>query len=202
LLWCMEAPMVMVETDELVVERDLVEGRIVCPDCGGVLVCWGWARWRVVRVEGGVSERRRPRRARCRQCGKSHVLLGRDCLARRRDGVGVIGSALAAKAFGGGYRPIAERLGLPGPTVRGWFRRFAGRAEVVRVHFMVWAHALDPELTPIGPAGSLFADAVEAVAVAGRAAVLRFGPRPAWEVASALTGGRLLSNTSSPWPVV
>jgi hypothetical protein len=147
------------------------------------LVRWGWARWRVVRVEGGVLERRRPRRARCRQCDKSHVLWGRDCLARRRDGVGVIGSALAAKASGGGHRSIAERLGLPCPTVRGWFRRFAGRAEVVRVHF--WAHALDPELTPIGPAGSL-----------------RFGPRPAWEVASALTGGRLLSNTSSPWPMV
>jgi hypothetical protein len=193
--------MVMVETDELVVERDLVEGRIVCPDCGGVLVRWGWARWRVVRVEGAVSVRRRPRRACCRRCRKSHVLLGRDCLARRRDGVGVIGSALALKAAGRGHRSVAERLGLPGPTVRGWFRRFGSRAEAVRVHFMVWAHALDPELTPIGPAGSLFGDAVEAVAVAGRAAVLRFGPRPPWEVASALTGGRLLSNTSSPWPV-
>ena len=45
----LEAPMVMVETDALVVERDLAEGRIRCPDCGGVLVRWGWARSRVVR---------------------------------------------------------------------------------------------------------------------------------------------------------
>ena len=198
----LEAPMIMVETDLLVVERDLAEGRIVCPDCGGVLGGWGWARWRVVRVEGAVVERRRPRRARCRRCRKSHVLLGRDCFGRRRDSVGVIGSALVLKAAGAGYRPIAVRLGLPGPTVRGWLRRFGSRAEAVRAHFMVWAHVLDPVLGPFVPAGSLFGDAVEAVAVAGRAAVLRFGPRPVWEVASALTAGRLLCNTSSPWPLV
>ena len=192
--------MVMVETDALVVERDLVEGRIRCPECEGVLVRWGWARSRVVRVEGAVVQWRRPRRARCCRCRKSHVLLGRDCFGRRRDSVGVIGLALVLKAAGRGYRPIAEQLGLPSLTVRGWFRRFGSRAEAVRVHFMVWAHALDPVLAPVLPAGSLFGDAVEAVAVAGRAAVLRFGPRSPWEVASALTGGRLLSNTSSPWP--
>lgn len=188
----------MVGIDAPEVERDLGAGRLSCPCCGGSLGPWGFARWRTVRVENGV-ERCRPRRARCRSCLVSHVLLGRDCLSRRRDAAAVIGAALAAKAAGGGHRVIAKTLGVPESTVRGWLRRFGVWAERIRSHFTIWAHALDPELAPIGPAGSPFADAVEAVAVAARAAVLRFGPRPPWQVASALTGGALLSNTSSPW---
>lgn len=190
--------MLMVGTDPAEVERDLEAGKLGCPGCGGVLARWGFARWRVVRA-GGAQERRRPRRARCPSCLVSHVLVARDCLRRRRDVVAVIGAALVAKAAGRGHRAIAAAFGLPESTVRGWLRRFGVWAEAIRVHFGVWAHVLDPELAPIKPAGSLFADAVEAVAVAGRAAVLRFGPRPPWQVASALTGGALLSNTSSPW---
>jgi hypothetical protein len=188
----------MVGTDAAEVERDLVAGRLICPHCDGVLARWGFARWRVVR-DRGVEERRRPRRARCPSCLVSHVLVARDCLRRRRDLVAVIGAALVAKAAGRGHRRIAKTLGVPESTVRGWLRRFGVWADAIRVHFTAWAHALDPELAPIVPAGSLLADALEAVAVAGRAAVLRFGPRPPWQVASALTGGALLSNTSSPW---
>jgi len=188
----------MVGTDVVEVERDLGAGRLSCPNCEGVLVRWGFARWRVVRGASG-EERRRPRRARCRSCLVSHVLVARDCLRRRRDAVGVIGAALAAKAAGRGHRKIAKTLELPVSTVRGWLRRFGVWAEAIRSHFTVWAHALDAELAPIVPAGSPFADAVEAVAVAARAAVLRFGPRPPWQMASALTCGALLSNTSSPW---
>lgn len=72
-------------------------------------------------------------------------------------------------------------------------------AERVRGHFTRWAAALDPSLGAIEPAGSVFAEAVAAVGVAGAAAVRRLGPRPAWVVASVLTGGGLLSNTSCPW---
>jgi hypothetical protein len=125
--------------------------------------------------------------------------MARDCLRRRRDAAAVIGAALVAKAAGAGHRKIAKTLGVPASTVRGWLRRFAVWAEAIRSHFTLWAHALDAELAPIVPAGSPLADAVEAIAVAGRAAVLRFGPRPPWQVASALTAGALLSNTSSPW---
>lgn len=189
----------MVGTDSAEVERDLAAGKLICPRCDGVLGPWGFARWRVVR-DRGVEERRRSRRARCRSCLVSHVLSARDCLRRRRDVVGVIGAALVAKAAGRGHRRIAETLVVPESTVRGWLRRFGVWADAIRVHFTAWAHALDPELAPIVPAGSPLADALEAVAVAARAAALRFGPRPPWQIASALTAGALLSNTNSPWP--
>ncbi len=53
----------------------------------------------------------------------------------------------------------------------------------------------------MGPAGGIVADALEAVAVAARAWVLRFGPAGPWPVASRLSGG-LLCNTSSLFPIV
>jgi len=129
------------------------------------------------------------------------VLLPDLVLLRRRGEVVVIGAAIAAKVAGFGYRPIAARLGVPADTVRGWLRRFAARAELVRAHFTRCAVALDPELGPLGPAGGGVADALEAVAVAARAWVLRFGPAEVWRVASRLSGG-LLCNTSSLFPVL
>jgi len=135
----------------------------------------------------------------CAGCGVTHVLLGDDTLARRRDGVADIGDALAAKAAGAGHRPIAARLGVPAATVRGWLRRFAEKAEAIRAHFTRWAAALDPALGAIDPTASPFADAVSAIGVTGAAAVRRLGPRPAWSIASVLSGGALLSNTSCPW---
>ena len=90
-------------------------------------------------------------------------------------------------------------LGLTASTVRNWLRRFAAAAEAIRSFFTVVAHDLDAMLSPLVPAGSAFADAVEAIAGAARAAVGRLGPRPPWCFASAATGGRLLSNTNCPW---
>lgn len=127
------------------------------------------------------------------------MLTPEDSLVRRRDTVGDIGEALVAKAAGSGHRTIAARLGVPASTVRGWLRRFAAMAEQIRAHFTAWANALDPMLGAIEPAGSTFADAVEAVGTAAAAAVRRLGPRPAWQVACALSAGALLSNTSCPW---
>jgi hypothetical protein len=128
------------------------------------------------------------------------VLLAEDCLLRRRDAVAVIGAALAAKASGHGQRRIARDLGRLGATVRNWLRRFAARAEAIRSLFTVLAHDLDPMLAPLAPAGSVFADAMEAIAAAARAAVGRLGPRGPWSFASAASGGRLLSNTSWLYP--
>jgi hypothetical protein len=126
------------------------------------------------------------------------VLLPDLVLLRRQDEVAVIGAAIEAHVAGEGHRPIAERLGVPAGTVRGWLRRFALRAELIRELFTRCAVVLDPELGPIVPAGSVVADALEAVAVAGRAFVLRFGPRPVWQIVSRLSAGGLLSrNTSS-----
>jgi hypothetical protein len=130
------------------------------------------------------------------------VLLPDLVLLRRRDGVSVIGAAIEAKVAGSGYRPIAGRLGVHADTVRGWLRRFAERADQIRAHFTRWAVALDPELGPVIPAGSGIADALEAIAVVARAWVLRFGPGDPWRVASSLSGGVLLCNTSSRFPAV
>jgi hypothetical protein len=130
------------------------------------------------------------------------VLLPDVALSRRRDEVAVIGAAIEANVAGEGHRPVAGRLGVPADTVRGWLRRFEERAEGIRAHFTRWAVVLDPELGPVLAAGSGIADALEAIAVAVRAWVLRFGPGDLWRIASVLSGGVLLCNTSSPFPAV
>ncbi|MDQ2896188.1 MAG: DUF6431 domain-containing protein [Actinomycetota bacterium] len=172
-----------------------------CPGCGGVLGPWAWARRRVVRCRaGGVVLV--PRRARCRGCAGTHVLLPDFALLRRRDEVVVIGAAIEANVRGEGHRRIAGRLGVAKDTVRGWLRRFAVDREAIRAHFTRWAFALDPEIGAVGPAGGDTADALEAIAVAVRAWVLRFGPGPVWPLVAALSGGVLLCNTSCPFPRV
>jgi len=126
------------------------------------------------------------------------VLLADLCLLRRQDEVEVIGRAVEAHVAGVGHRPIAERLGVSAGTVRGWLRRFEANAEVIRALFTRCAVALDPELGPIVTAGSVVADALEAIAVAGRAWVLRVGSCPVWRACSRLSaGGLLVRNTSS-----
>ena len=190
--------MKIVGTEAAEVERALVAGELSCPGCAGELRPWGSAGRRVVR--GGADvEWRRPRRSRCVGCQGTHVLIGADCLLRRRDLVVVIGAALAAKAVGVGHRRAAAMVGVPVSTVRGWFRRFGSQAEAVRVWFTVLAHDLDPMLVPLAPTGTAFGDAVEAVAVAARAASLRLAPVLPWSFASSASGGRLLSNTGWPW---
>jgi len=183
------------------VEAELVGGLLGCPSCRAVLGPWGHGRERVLRCSVG-DRLLRPRRARCRGCEGTHVLLPDLVLSRRRDEVVVIGAAIEAKVAGEGRRPIAGRLGVPADTVRGWLRRFAERAGEIRAHFTRCAVALDPEIGAVLPAGSGIADALEAIAVAVRAWVLRFGPGDPWRIASVLSGGVLLCNTSSPFPAV
>jgi hypothetical protein len=126
------------------------------------------------------------------------VLLAEVCFSRRQDEVEVIGAAIEAHVGGEGHRPIAARLGVPAGTVRGWLRRFEANAEQIRGLFTRCAVALDLMLGPIVPAGGGAADALEAIAVAGRAWVLRFGSQPVWRIVSRLSAGGLLSrNTSS-----
>jgi hypothetical protein len=193
--------MLIVCAEQARVEAELVGGLLGCPSCRAVLGPWGHARDRVLRCSVG-DRLLRPRRARCRGCAGAHVLVPDMALLRRRDEVTVIGVAIGAKVAGEGHRPIARRLGVHADTVRGWLRRFAGRAEVIRAHFTRWTVALDPEIGAMLPAGSGLADALEAIAVAARAWVLRFGPGDPWRIASVLSGGVLLSNTSSLFPAV
>jgi hypothetical protein len=178
--------------DEVFVEVELVGGLLGCPSCRGVLGPWGYARERVLRCRSG-DRLLRPRRARCRGCLGTHVLLPDLALLRRQDEVLVIGVAIEAKVAGVAYRRIASGLGVHADTVRGWLRRFALRAEPIRAYFTRLAVALDPELGSVLPAGSGIADALEAIAVAARAWVLRFGPGDPWRIASRLSGGRLLA---------
>lgn len=188
----------MVGTDDVEVERVLRAGLLEC-GCGGELRPWGRARERALRDAGGGEDRRAPRRSRCVSCRRTHVLLPVDSLLRRRDAVGVIGAALAARARGSSIAGVAARvLGVPFATVRGWLRRFAVVAGAVRARFTVLAHALDPLLGVIEAMGSAVGDAVEAIGQAARAAALRLDPGDAWQFAAAATGGLLLCNTSCP----
>jgi hypothetical protein len=56
-----------------------------------------------------------------------------------------------AAAAGAGFRVIARVLGRPPETVRGWLRRFASRAEAVRVFFTVLMARTSPD--PVMPGG-------------------------------------------------
>lgn len=191
--------MLMVGTDALVVECDLQGGRLACPHCDGELRPWWFARARKLR-DGDDDLLIRPRRAICHGCRTTHVLLPVVGLLRRRDLAEVIGRALVAVVAGRGHRTIAGAMGIPPTTVRGWVRRFGERAEQLREHFTRLAFWLDPSLGPISPRASPQADAVEAIALAARGASQRFGPAPVWWFASGATAGRLLANTSSPFP--
>ena len=185
--------MLLVKDDPKAVEADLVAGRVRCPDCGGRLARWGFASERELRTLGGVR-RLRPRRAICSSsCGVTHVLEPASTLPRLRDTAEVVGSAWQAKVAGAGHRTIARLLDRPVSTVRRWLRRLSARAEQLRVAATCRLHELDPAAGPIGPTGSPLADALEALGQAAAATSRRLGPRPAWEVAVALTGGLIAS---------
>jgi predicted Fe-S protein YdhL (DUF1289 family) len=171
-----------------VVEGDLAAGRLVCPVCEGRLAPWGFARERTVRLLDGTRSVR-PRRACCRGCRRTHVLLPAWAVARRRDGAEVIGRALLAKANGQGHRTIATQLRRPPGTVRGWLRAFARRAEPVAASARLWVHVLDTSADHAIVRGSPLVQAVDALGRAVRACRLRLGMRASpWELAVALTG--------------
>jgi hypothetical protein len=194
-----EALVLTVGVNEAEVERQLAGGELECPCCRGVLARWGWARARVLRGDRGPV-RVRPRRARCRGCAVSHVLLPVFALLRRVDLAEVIGAALAAKAAGAGARPIAAACGRPADTVRGWLRRFGARAGLVRAFFIRLLVEAGVDPVPPAQAPSAFADAVAAVAGAAAAVASRWpgiGEVPLWWLACAASRGRLLA---PGWP--
>src|ERR1700758_4183374 len=137
------APVLIVCAEEARVEAELAGGSWWCPSCRGVLGPWGRARRRALR--GATGDRMLwPRRARCRSGAGTHVLLPGLVLLGRGDEVAVIGAAIEAKAAGAGHRAIAERLGVPKDTVRGWLRRFGLRAGEARAHFTRWGVGCGP----------------------------------------------------------
>lgn len=202
--------MLTVGKDVSQVERRLSEGLLACPDCAGRLGRWGHARARALRGDGSLWVCR-PRRVRCSGCARTHVLLPVCALLRRADVVEVIGVALGLAAGGWGHHRIAELLSRPTATVRGWLRRFRGRVEPLRSGFTELLVGLDPVALLPEPAATALGDAVAAIVAAAVATVRRWGGAVSglspWELAAAVTSGRLLSptgtpmsiNTSCPW---
>ena len=104
-------------------EARLAEAVMCCPRCGGALTKWGYARERTVRALGAATVTVRPRRVRCRDCATTHIVLPTALQPRRADTTEVIGTALAHKANGLGFRRIAARMGRAESTVRRWLCR-------------------------------------------------------------------------------
>lgn len=190
-----------VNGDAVGVETRLAAGGLCCPGCGGVLGPWGHACVRIVRGVDGIGWRTRPRRARCRSCRVTHVLLHHRCLARRASEAALIWAALGMRAGGRKLAAIAAALGLSVSTVRDWVARFGQRADRVRSAFLRLLPVLDPHAPPVEPAGSALADALAAVDAAARAAGVFGRGLPAVsppELASHLSRGLLLAPGFDP----
>jgi hypothetical protein len=191
---------VTVEADQVRVESRLVGGQVDCPDCRQVLQPWGWARRREVH---GIEGTLRPRRARCRGCLITHVLLPVTVLVGRAYAVEVIGAALLARADGSGHRKIAGRLGVPAATVRGWLRVMGARLEPVRLHLVQVSGRAGVDRVVPEALGCAWRDLLAALGAATAAVTGRFGafgvlgPVTAWQVAAACSAGRLLG---PGWP--
>jgi hypothetical protein len=147
----------------------------------------------------------------CSGCRRTHVLLPASVLLRRADAVTVIGVALLAKAGGCGHRRVADRVGRPSSTVRGWLRRIGQGADRVLV---AAAAEFGTEFVAQAPTTEPIAAVVELVGALARAAARRLGGScEPWRLAAVISGGRLLAptgpdvvpgvgvagNTSWPW---
>lgn len=104
-----------------------------------------------------------------------------------------------------GPRRIAAGLGVPAATVRGWLRRLGARADALGGYFTQVAYGLDASLGCLDPPGgwrSPIDAAVGLLAAATAAYERRFGPtgQTPWQLASAVSSGLLLANTSRPFP--
>ena len=191
----MECPLLLILDPEQI-PGALTAGLVACPHdgCVGRLRRWGHARSRPVRVTPGVSETHRPRRGRCRSCGRTQVLAWARSYPRRCDSVETVATALLAAMSGLGFRPIAEQVGVPATTVRDWIRRARRNAEIVRVDATIATHKLDPIAGPFNPTGTPIGDMIDAVGRAVRAWICRFGPGPGpWRLAAVLTDGGILA---------
>ena len=70
--------------------------------CQRVLRPFGTGRTRTVRGVGADTVTVTPRRARCRDCSATQILLPTELVPRRADSTEAIGAALVARARGAG----------------------------------------------------------------------------------------------------
>lgn len=117
----------------------------------------------------------RPRRACCGRCGSTHVLCPAWSVPRRRDGAEVIGEAVRVRG-----RASHDRRAARPPAGNG-FTGGCGPPGAVRSRSAAQALAGRTRWTPsrerLMPAASPLGNAVEALATAARAWVLRLGHR-------------------------
>jgi transposase-like protein len=185
---------VLLCADAAAASADLAGGLLGCPSCGtGRLRRWGHGRERKIRLRDGATARLWPDRARCRSCGRTHILLPSWSAPRRADALEVIGAAMG----GAGSARIGADLGVPSGTMRGWLRRLRSRAEDMRCYAM---HQLGriggTDLALPESAASPLHDAVNAVAGAAQAAITGhgFGAADLWP----LLAGSAWPATSCP----
>jgi hypothetical protein len=192
--------MLTVSHDPVVVESNLLVGRVACPDCGGRLRPWGWARPRVIREGLGTDwtgGALRPRRSRCAACQGTHVLLEVRLAVRRADTAEVIAAAIEAKTvLGWGHRKVAASCGRPASTVRGWLRAFATSASVIGERFtsLLVRDAPDAVVLWPKPAGTAGGEALSVLMAYAEGLARRFAATVTvtWIQASiATTNGRL-----------
>ena len=182
----------------LALGQQIEVGEHACPGsgCGRRLGGWsGYWRW----VRGRGTGRLWIRRGRCSRCLRSHALVPDFLLERRLDEVDVIGRSLALSIVGGlGVRRVADRLGLPMTTARGWRRRFQLRAPALAAALVAVAVQLDP--APVLLASEGETAVLEALGATWQRAQKRFGERApgAWRLWSLISGGHALGTNRSP----
>ncbi|HEY5989447.1 MAG TPA: hypothetical protein VIV12_24170 [Streptosporangiaceae bacterium] len=189
----------------------------------GVLGGHGWvpSRWlrradgRVVLLKAHATDQEKAsgavadglRRARCKVCGVTHVLAPPQVLFRRLDETSVIGEVLATRAGGAGYRAIAGLLGRAAAgtvglaaelgVIRRCVTRFTVNAGRLRAAFTALVHQVDASPPVMTSGRAAVAEAVAAIGEAAAAVRRLLGTRMAavspWEVAAAVSHGRLLA---------
>lgn len=160
----MSRAVLTVSHDPATVESQLARRELRCPGCSGSLKPWGSGRGRTIRCRVPAANRRLvPRRARCRDCGATHILLPVLFTARRADDASVIAHAVERSVVhGAGHRKIAAELDRPATTVRGWIRDFRANAQAILAEFTARVHRATAEALGIwpAPAASTVADAL------------------------------------------
>jgi hypothetical protein len=179
---------------EASVEQRLTRGLLCCP-CSGVLAPWGHAIPRLIN-NGLELVEVRPRRARCRACRVTHVLLPVSLFVRRRFAGVLIWACVLARATGSKIVSIAARVGVNASTVAGWLRRIIDRAEWWRQMLMDVLAVVDGRVRRFVPARSVLGDAIavlHAVLAALRGRDAQMDTLTAQELASHLTRAHLFT---------
>jgi len=177
-------------------EAYLTEATMACPRCRGTLAKWGYGRERTVRSLGTEVVTVRPRRVRCRDCASTHILLPTALQYRWADTTEVIGTALAHKAQGLGFRRIAARMGRSESTVRRWLRSVSDtHLDWMRNQAITRLIQLVPDvLSEIRYAGNLFKYTLTVLVATAYWDRRRCGfTDPPWALIGIYTQGRLLS---------